>query len=263
MGAAHRRARQQLLDVLLRRRSDGHGVPHPPRDVARLHVMDSPPGQPDGAWTASKPATRWCFASATGGSCTTRRRASRKGDTTSSRRPSLMTWTHWSGRHEVYRDPMTGTMAGPTESPFVCERDGTYYLLIGPDYEGLVRSKRETGRYDRAAYRRTRVIASDDPLSFDLADQVATIDAHAAEVVRDESGGWWVSHCGWGQGGVYLAPLTWTTGHRQPRHDSEADSRRWRRSMTSLRSRRASRTSWSCPRSGKAAPSSPPSSTLP
>ena len=119
--------------------------------------------------------------------------------------------TRWSGRRVVYRDPMTGTMAGPTESPFVCERGGTYYLLIGPDYEGLVRSKRETGRYDRAAYRRTRVIASDDPLSFDLADQVATIDAHAAEVVRDETGGWWVSHCGWGQGGVYLAPLTWTT----------------------------------------------------
>ena len=55
------------------------------------------------------------------------------------------------------------------------------------------------------------MIASDDPLSFDLADQVATIDAHAAAVVRDEKGGWWVSHCGWGQGGVYLAPLIWTT----------------------------------------------------
>ena len=71
--------------------------------------------------------------------------------------------THWSGRRQVYRDPMTGTMAGPTESPFVCEHDGTYYLLIGPDYEALVRSKRETGHYDLAAYRRTRVIASDDP----------------------------------------------------------------------------------------------------
>ena len=26
---------------------------------------------------------------------------------------------HWSGRHLVYTDPMEGTMAGPTESPFV------------------------------------------------------------------------------------------------------------------------------------------------
>jgi beta-fructofuranosidase len=116
---------------------------------------------------------------------------------------------HWHGRHVVYRDPMSGTAAGPTESPFVVEHAGSYFLLIGPDYEELVRSKRETGRYDPAAYRRTRVLASDDPMSFDPADQVSTIDAHAPEVIRDEDGGWWVSHCGWGQGGVYLAPLTW------------------------------------------------------
>ncbi len=114
----------------------------------------------------------------------------------------------WSRRRIVYTDPMSGTGAGPTESPFVVAQGGTYHLLIGPDWEGLVRSKRETGRYDRAAYRRTRVLASDDPLSFDLGDQVATIDAHAAEVVVDEHSDRWVSHCGWGQGGVYLAPLT-------------------------------------------------------
>ena len=117
----------------------------------------------------------------------------------------LVTWTR---RRVVYTDPMSGTGAGPTESPFVVAQGGTYHLLIGPDWEGLVRSKRETGRYDRAAYRRTRVLASDDPLSFDLANQVATIDAHAAEVIVDDHGDHWVSHCGWGQGGVYLAPLT-------------------------------------------------------
>ncbi len=33
--------------------------------------------------------------------------------------------------------------------------------------------------------------------------------AHAAEVVRDIEGNWYVSHCGWGQGGVYLSPLYW------------------------------------------------------
>jgi beta-fructofuranosidase len=117
---------------------------------------------------------------------------------------------HWTDRHVAYRDPMTGTMAGPTESPFVFERDGRWYLLIGPDWEGLVRSMEETGRYDLACYRRTRVLASDDPLAFDLAGQVGVIDAHAAEVVVDEDGAWWVSHCGWGQGGVHLAPVVWT-----------------------------------------------------
>ncbi len=117
----------------------------------------------------------------------------------------------WEGRTVVYRDPLEGTGAGPTESPFVVERDGTWYLLIGPDWDGLVRSHAETGRYDLSAYRRTRVLASDDPLAFDLDGCVGTIDAHAAELVVDGAGGWWVSHCGWGQGGVHLAPLRWTT----------------------------------------------------
>ena len=114
---------------------------------------------------------------------------------------------HWRGRHTVYTDAMSGTGAGPTESPFVVERDERWYLFIGPDYEALMRSHAETGRYDRAAYRRTRVIASDDPLRFELSGIVGTIDAHAAEVVVDEDGRWWVSHCGWGQRGVWLAPV--------------------------------------------------------
>jgi arabinan endo-1,5-alpha-L-arabinosidase len=54
------------------------------------------------------------------------------------------------------------------------------------------------------------VFASTDPLHFDRADLVGHIAAHAAEVVRDEDGGWWVTHAGWGQGGVYLAPLRWS-----------------------------------------------------
>jgi beta-fructofuranosidase len=116
---------------------------------------------------------------------------------------------HWGGRTVVYRDPMAGTGAGPTESAFVVEHDGAYHLFIGPDWDGLTRSFAETGRYDLAAYRRTRVIASADPLHFDPDGLVATIDAHAAEVVVDDDGRTWVSHCGWGQGGVFLAPLTW------------------------------------------------------
>ena len=47
---------------------------------------------------------------------------------------------HWSGRRIVYTDPMSGTMAGPTESPFVFEHDGRWFLLIGPDWDGLTRS---------------------------------------------------------------------------------------------------------------------------
>jgi beta-fructofuranosidase len=118
----------------------------------------------------------------------------------------------WSGRHVVYEDELEGTGAGPTESPFVVAHDGRYLLLIGPDYGRLMSALEEEGRYGpeaRAAYRRTRVLASDDPLRFRTEDQVQSIPSHAAEVVVDEDGRWWVSHCGWGEGGLFLAPLTW------------------------------------------------------
>jgi beta-xylosidase len=114
---------------------------------------------------------------------------------------------HWTGRRPVFVDRCAGSYGGPCESPFVVARGGRYYLFIGPDWEGLMDSHRRTGRYDRASYRRTRVIESDDPFEFKIERQVATVDAHAAEVVVDEAGATWISHCGWGQGGVYLAPL--------------------------------------------------------
>ncbi len=116
---------------------------------------------------------------------------------------------HWSGRHIVFRDEMSGTGAGPTESPFVFEHGGRWHLLMGPDWHGLVTSHEQTGRYDPAAYRRTRVLTSDDPLHFELGSLLTVVDSHAAEVIVDERGDWWISHCGWGQGGVSLAPLSW------------------------------------------------------
>jgi arabinan endo-1,5-alpha-L-arabinosidase len=116
---------------------------------------------------------------------------------------------HWEGRRIVYTDPLEGTFGGPTESPFVVERDGRFHLFIGPDWQGLMDSLERTGRYDPACYLGTRVLASDDPFAFDLGGQVGLVDAHGAEVVTDEAGTTWISHCGWGQGGVHLAPLTW------------------------------------------------------
>jgi len=116
---------------------------------------------------------------------------------------------HWHGRRIVYTDATEGTYGGPCESPFVVTRGDRYYLFIGPDWQGLMDSHARTGRYDRASYRRTRVLESEDPFAFRSDRQVGTIDAHAAEVIVDEEGKNWVSHCGWGQGGVYLAPLEW------------------------------------------------------
>jgi beta-fructofuranosidase len=121
---------------------------------------------------------------------------------------------HWSGRTIVYRDELVGDMGGPTESPFVVERGGTFYLFMGPAGFGAGMA----GTLDcKTAYTSTIVLASDDPLHFDRADCVGEIAAHAAEVVVDEDGNDWITHCGWGQGGVYLAPLWFGAATSAPR----------------------------------------------
>ncbi len=103
---------------------------------------------------------------------------------------------HWEGRKTVFTDPSKGTWGGPTESPTVIRRGDVYYLFIGP----------------RDHYRGTCVYKSKDPFHWDIQDLAGQINAHAAEVIRDSRGKWYVSHCGWGQGGVYLAPLHWNDG---------------------------------------------------
>lgn len=107
---------------------------------------------------------------------------------------------HWSARAIAYTSPDTGTGGGNTESPFVQQHGTTYYLFIGPcgAYAGGTNS-----------YTCTDVFASRDPFHFGAGDQVGRIAAHAAEVVQDDDGSWWITHSGWGQGGVYLAPLYW------------------------------------------------------
>ena len=102
----------------------------------------------------------------------------------------------WTNRQIVFTDPSTGTFAGPTESPFVVQRGDSYYLFIGP----------------RNGYDGTDIFVSRDPFHWDIADKVGHIAAHAAEVVRDTDGKWYVSRAGWGRGGLYLAPLIWKDG---------------------------------------------------
>lgn len=102
----------------------------------------------------------------------------------------------WGERTTVFLDPSKGTYGGPTESPFVVRRGHWYYLIIGP----------------RPVYVGTDVFRSQAPFRWDEKDKVGHIASHAAEVVRDIDGRWYVSHCGWGKGGVYLAPLHWNDG---------------------------------------------------
>ena len=98
---------------------------------------------------------------------------------------------HWGNKRVVFTDPSTGTFGGPTESPFVVYEQGKYYLFIGP----------------RDDYNRTEVFESEDPFSFSVESCVGYLPAHAAEVVRNTDGTYYTTRCGWGEGGVYIAPL--------------------------------------------------------
>ena len=107
--------------------------------------------------------------------------------------PDLFTWSE---RKVAYTDPMVGSVGGVTESPFVHQHDGRYYLFIGP-------------RPSQDVYTGTDVFVSDDPLYFVHGNRVGHIHAHAAElVVCDDAE--YITHCGWGQGGLFIAPLVWS-----------------------------------------------------
>jgi beta-fructofuranosidase len=116
---------------------------------------------------------------------------------------------NWSGRAIAYADPQGGPISSNTESPFVVEHHGRYYLFIGP----------------RGDYRKTEVFVSDDPLHFEPAGLTGSFASHAAEVVTDVDGSWWVTSCGWFDRVVSLAPLlvtdplphTWTMQDHQHR----------------------------------------------
>ncbi len=113
---------------------------------------------------------------------------------------------HWSDRQIAYTSPNMGTGAGNTESPYVVKHGNAYYLFIGP-----------CGAYagGQNSYICTDVFKSSDPLHFTPDQRVGRIASHAAEVVQDTDGRWYVTHSGWGQGGVHLAPLHWNTTTRR------------------------------------------------
>jgi predicted GH43/DUF377 family glycosyl hydrolase len=105
----------------------------------------------------------------------------------------------WGERRVAFTDTESGTFGGPTESPFVVRRGKYWYLFIGP----------------RGGYDGTDVFRSEDPFHWEASQQVGHFPAHAAEVVRDTDGKWYLSRAGWGKGGLYLAPLEWNDGQRE------------------------------------------------
>ncbi len=99
---------------------------------------------------------------------------------------------------------------GATESAFVVHIDGAYYLFV--TYTDCQIQN----------YHNTLVFRSEDPTDFgtytgdnDADGVVATLFAHAPEVIRDDDGRWYITTAGWRnydtpvEGGVAVAELVW------------------------------------------------------
>ena len=99
---------------------------------------------------------------------------------------------HWSDKRVVFTHSRSGTYGGPTESPFVVTRDGKFYLFLCTN----------------TPYNNTAAYESPDPFHWESSNRVADIPAHAAEVIILEQQSY-ISRAGWGEGGLYLAPLQW------------------------------------------------------
>lgn len=101
---------------------------------------------------------------------------------------------HWSPPSMALVTHHRNHAARLTESPYVFEHDGAYYLSA-------------TGLY---GYRGTVVWRSLNPRRFDPDQWGTRINAHAPEWIRSDDGPVdYVTHCGWKQGGLWLAPVTW------------------------------------------------------
>ncbi|MFG2989226.1 family 43 glycosylhydrolase [Streptomyces sp. NPDC048257] len=98
----------------------------------------------------------------------------------------------WSTPETAFADASTTTTLSVTESPCVAERDGWYYLFIGP----------------RGGYEGTDVFASRNPFRFGLDGYAGHVPGHAVEVISDGQD-WHASTAGWFRQGLYVAPLQW------------------------------------------------------
>jgi Glycosyl hydrolases family 43/FG-GAP-like repeat len=121
---------------------------------------------------------------------------------------------HWSDRNTAFQSPSVGSDSGPTESPYVVRHGDWWYLFTCCG-----------GTYDS-----TLVYRSQDPMHFDPNDTVGVLTAHAAEVIQDADGSWYLTSAGWGKHGVSLAALHWSqpdvlvgSRHTDFNHDGLAD----------------------------------------
>ena len=90
------------------------------------------------------------------------------------------------------------------ESPSVVRYNDTFYLFVC-GWDGEWDRKEVQGAYQHKTY----VYQSDDPLKFELENEVAVIDAHAPEIFQDEARDWFISSAEWPHRGMSIARLVW------------------------------------------------------
>jgi hypothetical protein len=90
------------------------------------------------------------------------------------------------------------------ESPSIVRYNNTFYLFVC-GWNGIWDRKELQGAYQHITY----VYQSDNPLKFDVKDEVTTVAAHAPEIFQDEKGDWYISSVEWPHRGVSIARLIW------------------------------------------------------
>ena len=100
---------------------------------------------------------------------------------------------HWGAPETVFTMPRDGV----PESPFIVEKEGMFYLFWCI-YDGT------NGPYDN----RTFVYVSKTPKTFDHADCIAELPAHAPEILRDGDQ-WYAFSAEWPHRGISAAPMEW------------------------------------------------------
>lgn len=97
----------------------------------------------------------------------------------------------WPDPTVAYRSTESGTVGGPTESPFVIRAGEGWLLFVC-----------ESTQYDR-----TLAYSSTDPLHFEDADAIdVDLDEHCAEIIADGPRTW-ITGGGWGRGGLTIRSL--------------------------------------------------------
>jgi len=115
-------------------------------------------------------------------------------------------------RVSTSKDFKTWTEHGPLiklekvdpESPSLVRYNDTFYLFVC-GWDGVWDKRDIQGAYQH----KTCVYQSGDPLKFELANEVAVLDAHAPEIFQDEAGDWFISSVEWPHRGVSIARLVW------------------------------------------------------